>query len=55
MPLFGYEAKFTAAWFLPKIVSGLFVFNYRGPEITGAGQTGHLAHEPERTPQHEKP
>lgn len=37
--LFGYEAKFTAAWFLPKIVSGLFVFNYRGPEILVQGQT----------------
>ena len=37
--LFGYEAKLTAAWFLPKIVSGLFVFNYRGPEILVQGQT----------------
>lgn len=37
--LFGYEAKFTAAWFLPKVFSGLFVFNYRGPEILVQGQT----------------
>lgn len=37
--LFGYEAKFTAAWFLPKAVSGLFMFNYRGPDILVQGQT----------------
>lgn len=37
--LFGYEAKFTAAWFVPKVFSGLFVFNYRGPEILLQGQT----------------
>jgi hypothetical protein len=37
--LFGYEAKLSAAWFLPKIVSGLFVFNYRGPDILLQGNT----------------
>ncbi len=37
--LFGYEAKLSAAWFLPKIVSGLFVFNYRGPDILLQGKT----------------
>ncbi len=37
--LFGYEAKLSAAWFLPKVVSGLFVFNYRGPDILMQGKT----------------
>lgn len=37
--LFGYEAKFTASWFLPKVFSGLFVFNYKGPDILVQGQT----------------
>lgn len=37
--LFGYEGKLTAAWFLPKAVSGMFVFNYRGPDILVQGQT----------------
>lgn len=37
--LFGYEAKVSAAWFLPKVVSGLLLFNYRGPEILVQGQT----------------
>lgn|GEM_PF-1902713 len=37
--LFGYEAKLSAAWFLPKAISGMFLFNYRGPEILVQGQT----------------
>lgn len=37
--LFGYQAKLTAAWFLPKIVSGYCVFNYRGPDILVQGKT----------------
>lgn len=37
--VFGYEAKLTASWFLPKYVSGVFLFNYRGPEALVQGKT----------------